>query len=250
MNEREIQEILNFRTDISPFLVHLTREYNGIAARENLENIIKEKTLRQSGKRVSDARFGIDDREFEEEERKQLFGAICFTETPLNEVHCLLEIQRRNFDLKPYGLVFMKERLSKRGVAPVFYLNNKMGDKDGVLRVLCSLGESNKTKEESKKILPLIAFFGKHITPPNARAPKNGEHDFLWEREWRYPYICGNLVFTEEDVFVGLCPHEEIGQFEKQFSPIKFVDPIRNMKWYAPTLVESRKRLNLTCSVV
>lgn len=250
MISREIQEILNFRTDISPFLVHLTREYNGNAAKENLENIIKEKTLKQSGNRISDARFGIDDLTLEEEERKQIFGAICFTETPLNEVHCLLEIQHRNFDLKPYGLVFMKERLSNRGVSPVFYLNNKNGDKDGVLRVLCSLCMKNTTKKEAKKILPLIACFGKHITAPNARTPQNGDQDFLWEREWRYPYIDGDFTFTEEDVFVGLCPDEEIAYFERKLPNVKFVDPIRNMKWYAHELVQARKRLKLACSVV
>ena len=44
---------------------------------------------------------------------KDYFSAVCFTETPLNEIYSLLEISRRRVNLKPYGLVFLKEKLQE-----------------------------------------------------------------------------------------------------------------------------------------
>jgi len=60
---------------------------------------------------------------------------------------------------------------------------------------LCKLREYDV--EAAKQILPLISVFGKKL-----RA--SGEIDFLWEREWRYPSVYGDLQFDENDVFVGL----------------------------------------------
>ena len=42
---RNIDDILHFRADLSPFLVHLTRGYNGRTASENLESIITDREL-------------------------------------------------------------------------------------------------------------------------------------------------------------------------------------------------------------
>ena len=74
--------------------------------------------------------------------------------------------------------------------------------------------------------------------------------DFRWEREWRYSSIAGDLEFAEEDVFVGLCPDSEIDFFEGLFRNVGFVDPQRNMKWYAKKLIEARQRFDLKYSVV
>jgi hypothetical protein len=57
-------------------------------------------------------------------------------------------------------------------------------------------------------------------------------------------------ISTEEDIFVGICPHEEIERFEKMFKKINFIDPRRNMKWYATQLINARCRLDLKFSVV
>ena len=208
MTKRDINEILQFRTDISPFLVHLTRAQNGNSAKDVLKKILKEHKLRQSGKKISDARFGIDDRKIEDEEKKNLFSAICFSETPLNEIHSLLDIKGRKVKLEPYGLVFLKEQLAKKNVSPVFYINNEADDKNKILKALITLRE--EFPFEANCILPLLAVFGQKVTAPNARARQNGKIDFSWEREWRYPHINGDLVFDEEDVFIGLCPNDEI----------------------------------------
>ena len=245
-DHRSITDILHFRSDISPFLVHLTRDNEDISAKEVLHTIIREKQLKSGKNPVSDARFG---RRISDDERLKYFGAVCFTETPLNEVHCLFNIAYRQINLKPYGLVFLKHKLKEKGVSPVLYINNEEGDKLDCIKALCSLIETHP--EEAQQILPLISVFGKKFYPIN----NEDRVDFLWEREWRYPYSRGPFQINADDVFIGLCPHEEINEFEKLFGEIfsekvPFIDPMRNMKWYATKLIAARQRVDLKFSVV
>jgi hypothetical protein len=245
---RYIEDILHFREDISPFVVHLTREKGTENAKDVLLKIIKEKRLICSDKEVSSARYGIKTFDMDSSEKKRYFSAICLTETPLNEIHCLLEIYGRQVELQPYGLVFMKKCLmNNHNISPVLYLNNIHGKASSVVEALCSLIESRPN--DAEKLLPLIEIFGRKITPPGG-SPQEGNIDFRWEREWRLPSCYGSLTFEEDDVFIGLCPHKEIQFFENQLLDIDFVDPRRNMKWYAKKLVDARNRLGIKNSVV
>lgn len=254
---RAIADILKFRNDISPFLAHLTRKatrWEGlddyrVPAKDVLRTIIEERALRAGKSPFSDARWGIGLYDLTPEQRTQFFGAISFTETPPSEIHCLLEIERRQVNLEPYGLVFLKDRLSERGVSPVIYLNNQRGDQDVCVRALCTLIESDPPAAE--KLLPLVSFFGKQLIPAGrTTAAGTSPMDFRWEREWRCPAAAGPLSFSESDVFVGLCPHEEIEEFQALFPPVAFIDPRRTMQWYATSLVNARQRLDLKSSVV
>jgi hypothetical protein len=238
---RDISDILLFRGDISPFLAHLTRTHDGIDAPTRLNSILSQRQLLPGPNPVSDTRFGsYAYYEMFPDERQRFFGAVCFTETPVSEVHCLLEISGRAVDLEPYGLLFEKDRLKKRGVAPVVYLNNETGD---VRPLLATLFRLKDVPEVAQRLLPLISTFGQKVCA-------GGQMDFTWEREWRYPAGLGPLTFSFDDVFCGLCPHEQIADFELRYWPLKFIDPLRNMKWYARSLVESRQRLKLKYSVV
>ncbi|OHB66644.1 MAG: hypothetical protein A2Y77_16005 [Planctomycetes bacterium RBG_13_62_9] len=248
---RDIQDILHFRSDISPFLVHLTRDGDGVdnsSAKAKLERIIRDRKLIPGEREISDVRFGGTTSNMSAPDRKKYFGAVCFTETPLNEVHCLLEINGRGIDLSPYGLVFVKEALRKKGVCPVCYINNERKDMDGVFKALFSLTDS--LPDDAAKLLPLFAVFGQKIQAPGVPTRPEGTIDFVWEREWRYPSVCGDLAFSDADVFVGLCPHDEINDFEGRFPGIGFIDPQRNMKWYATKLIGARQRFGLKFSVV
>ncbi|HEX7033850.1 MAG TPA: hypothetical protein VF172_12700 [Nitrososphaera sp.] len=61
MAGRDVEKILWFRNDISPFLVHLTRTIKGgNSAKTNLESIIRSKQLNYGNKGISDARWGYD----------------------------------------------------------------------------------------------------------------------------------------------------------------------------------------------
>jgi hypothetical protein len=244
---RNIDDILNFRADISPFLVHLTRDQNGQNARSVLEEIIQQRRLVSGTTSVSDARFGINTMDMSPQDKARLFAAICFTETPLSEVHSLLNISYRNINLAPYGLVFLKSALATRGVSPVLYLNNIPGDKDQAVQNLVMAFHAQPGAE---KILPLISIFGLKLMAPGVHVRPPGDVNFTWEREWRYPSTYGALGFTDQDVFVGLCSDQDIPHFEALFPNIGFIDPVRNMKWYASKLIAARQRLNLKASVV
>jgi hypothetical protein len=245
---RDIEDILHFRGDLSPFLVHLTRDSTGVPARDVLRRIIEERRLQCGDTPISDARFGMNTVGMDPLERQRMFSAICFTETPLSEVHCLLDIQYRHIDFGSYGLVFLKERLAKRGVGPVLYINNEQADNDAVFQALCALAANHR--EAAERLLPLVSVFGQKVQLPGAPDRPAGRVDFRWEREWRFPFVRGDLVFIEEDVFVGLCPDGEIVDFEARFQNVDFIDPTRNMKWYATKLIRARQRLDIRFSVV
>lgn len=248
MSKRDVTDILYFRGDLSPFLIHLTRTFESLNAEKRLRRIIEARRLVAGNSLVSHATFGYRIGSLNAEEKRRLFSAICFTETPLSEMHCLLEIAGREVDLAPYGLVFLKDRLVTRGVSPALYLNNTQGDKDAIVRGLDKLIDTNR--EVAEATLPLIAVFGKQLQSVYSTAARNREIDFRWEREWRYPASAGDFEFTEDDVFIGLCPHEEIEEFESRWQGIKFIDPTRNVKWYASKLIAARQRLDIKYSVV
>jgi hypothetical protein len=246
---RDIGDVLLFRNDISPFLVHLTKKAkDGTDPKIVLKQILSTRKLISGSDSISDARFGMITSSMSEPEKCQFFSAICFTETPISEIHCLLEIKGRTKNLEPYGIVFLLDKLSKKGVSPVIYLNNERSNKDNVMRALCSLITSHPN--EAREILSLISVFGKKLTPVGASSPQLGDYDFRWEREWRYPSCCGEMTFQFEEIFIGLCPHDEIEEFEKLFQGIGFIDPTMNMKWYARALIQARQRCNLRNSVV
>lgn len=246
---RRIEDILHFRSDISPFLVHLTRASEIGTADENLESILDSKLLIGGGTLISDARFALTlttINAMRAVDRLRFFDAISFSETPLSEIHCLFEISARRVNLEPWGVVFLKDRLKERGVSPVIYINNEHGDKDALVRTLVALRRTNP--DVAAQLLPLIAIFGSRLQPVGARFTP-GSVNFLWEREWRYPGD-GPFLFDNDDVFLGLCPHQNIDRLERSYRPIQFIDPRRNVKWYAPKLVRARRRLNLRYSVV
>ncbi|MEX2384166.1 MAG: hypothetical protein WEB59_06195 [Thermoanaerobaculia bacterium] len=245
---RDIDDILHFRQDISPFLVHLTRAANGADAAAVLRVIVSGKTLKAGETLVSTARYGGSTIKMSADDKRKFFGAICFTETPLSEVHCLLEVRYRQVDLEPYGIVFLKEKLQNKGVSPVLYLNNERGDQDGVARAVFDLKDSSP--DAAAMLLPLVSVFGLKLQPPAASAAQAGRVDWLWEREWRYPVVNGELSFDATDVFVGLCPHDRIDGFEGLWPGVGFIDPMRSMKWYATKLIQARQRLGLKYSVV
>jgi len=239
---RDIKDVLIFRDDISQFLVHMTRDKKDRAiitmpAAAVLRKIIRDRELIASEIAMSDSRFFI----YSPQQRKDYCRAISFTETPLNEIHSFLKIIGRSCDFQPYGLVFIKKKLREKGVSPVFYINNEKYDKLEVVEALCQL--RNFTPEHAKQILPLLSTFGKQLR-------RDEKINFLWEREWRYPGINGNLEFDEDDVFVGICPHDDISRFQSLFPVVPFVDCQRNMKWYAKKLISARQHHDLKSPVV
>lgn len=242
---RVIDDILKFRADISPFLVHLTKRTDTATAAQVLHTIIEDRRISPGAGLVSDLRFGGVDIPLAD--RARFFGATCFTETPLSEVHCLFDIHYRTVNLECYGLVLLKKSLLQQEVSPVFYLNNEAADKDPLAQALYQL--AHQSPDVAEKLLPLFCVFGQKLRSPGA-APQPGSVDFRWEREWRQPYYRGGVTFGVDDVFIGLCPHDEIEAFERALPGLKFIDPLRPLKWYATALIHARQRLDISTSVV
>lgn len=254
---RKIEDVLHFRNDISPFLVHLTkssRDDNGavIPAKTVLEGILTAKQVQSSGNQIASSWYGTDQFNTSSHDKARFYSAACFTETPLAEVHALLDISNRQIELEPYGIVFLKDNLRQKGVSPIWYLNNYSNNMQDVATALGSLANSHPA--EAQLILPLITCFGMPIIFPSLRKKAvtavTNTVDFYWEREWRMPHVMCPMQFDWPDVFMGLCPESDIAHFETKFPSIGFIDPRRTMKWYATKLIEARQRLDLKHSVV
>jgi len=242
--KRKIENILETRSDISPFLIHLTRDSETKTAKKILENgIIIGQNLKAGKKGVSAATYTTKTRGYSDKKRKDFFQAVCFTEAPISELHCFFDIEYRNIDLEPYGIVFLKDKLKRKGVSPVFYINNYGDDISSIFSEFCDCITTNYNA--AREILPLIASMGKKLN-----SASNTPMDFSWEREWRYPAYKGHFGIEYADVFIGLCPHDEILYFESLFwevhrKSVPFIDPTRNIKYYADKLNTSMKKRDL-----
>jgi len=195
-----LEEFLNKKRDFSPLLVHLTRENEMFYAKDVLEQILSEKTLRAYRHFCLFSPSLKDSNDVSLEDK---FKVVCFTETPIDQIDVLLSrVIGRQVELAAYGLVFKKNYIKKKGGNPVFYVTTRIASP------LWQLYQ-NQPSDEACKLLALV----------NVCEPYN---DWHWEREWR---IVGDLVFGLADVYCGLCPEDEIDEFESSYEPVRFIDP-------------------------
>lgn len=114
-----IERLLARRTDLSTFLVHLTRAGPGETAQERLISILMSRTIEARSpfgpavQRLRNARQPTASQ-----------NCVCFTETPLEYVHILTSpIDNRTYQFAPYGIAISKKQGRRRGVNPVWYLD-------------------------------------------------------------------------------------------------------------------------------
>ncbi len=114
-----IERLLARRTDLSTFLVHLTRADGGETAKQRLISILTSHVLEARSpfgpavQRLKNANQPTDSQ-----------NCVCFTETPLEHVHILTSaIEDRSYRFAPYGIAISKKQARKRGVNPVWYLD-------------------------------------------------------------------------------------------------------------------------------
>lgn len=198
------------REDISRFLVHLTRDYKGENAKENLLNFLIEKTIcaRNAHCLVSNKfnQMGFND------DLKKEFNTVCFTETPLTQIKQLASaIKGRRIQLQPYGLVFWKEKLFNKGASPAIYINAKgtpidkflLEDFDRLFENITTLHKFKKCqKEHHTNIIHYYSLINM----------VNDKHNFLWEREWRYH---GMFMFEYIDLVAIIAKNPD--SFEEEF---------------------------------
>ena len=228
------------RDDISKFLVHLTRAYDGQSAADNLVSILREKVIHARNAHC------LFKHEFSRLRFSSVlsgeFQTVCFTEAPLAQIRQLVgEIPGRQIALQPYGLVFNKNTLLSRGANPATYLNAKgtklreylldrfRDDFDGINQL------SRLKQEQQKYYRSIIQYYSLvNIIRDN--------HDFTWEREWRHR---GSFSFRYLDVvaIIARDPDTFEEKCREELSPVKFryiqMIPIISPYWSYEDIVET-----------
>ncbi len=195
-----IGEFLDKKRDFSPLLVHLTRDDELFSAKNVLNQILEERTLRAYNHYCL---FSPSLKKSDDTSLQNKFRVVCFTETPIDQIDVLLSrVKGRSIKLDPYGLVFKKGFVKQNGGNPVFYVTKE------IAKPLWKLYWEQPSDEDCR-LLALVNLYDETI-------------DFHWEREWR---IVGDLAFTLNDIYCGLCPQDDIAQFESLYAPLTFISP-------------------------
>jgi hypothetical protein len=119
-----IEEVLHRRTDLSTFVVHLTRRRDQDATA--LDNLA---SMARSGRVEARTAMGWA-REYDDAATPGEYSqrVVCFSETPLEHVHLLAaDISGRRVRLEPYGFALTKLVARRRGVNPVWYVDMTSG---------------------------------------------------------------------------------------------------------------------------
>jgi hypothetical protein len=182
------------RSDLSPYLVHLTRDYEGTSARSNLLSILASKTIEaRNPYGVAIARLRRTGRDGEEFMRTQ--RVVCFSETPPHALRGLIDPGKwRRYKFRPYGLAFAREQMLNYGTNPVWYLNGYPGlgfkwlahDVNALIDAAATGPDGSPTPDtfaESSiaRLTPFMEVMGAWRTEVGAVKEK----DFTFEREWR-----------------------------------------------------------------
>lgn len=202
--QTNISDVLSRRSDLSTFLVHLTRADGNRTASQNLESILRTKRL--------EARTAMGwcvNAEGLTQQDVHTQRVVCFSETPLDQAHSLFaDIAGRRVNMEPYGVAFTKVTARRRGVNPVWYVDKSPGHNWSVSKALGDLRASATSPgggfsaHPMARIAPFFESMGTWQT---------GRREFWWEREWRH---VGDLGFGYREIALVLCPETEIPQFE------------------------------------
>lgn len=204
------EEFLEKKKDFSPFLVHLTREDEEYCAKDVLKIILDENTLRAYNHYCYFSTALNNQENPESMLLQNEFRVVCFTETPIDQIDVLLyEVTNRRFKPDPYGLVFKKDYIREKGGNPVFYVTRDIAKPIYNYLYVPYIQGKEQASQELCGLLALVTLC------------EEG-NDWHWEREWR---IVGNLEFERDDIFCGLCPEDDIQEFENNYHPAIFISP-------------------------
>lgn len=218
-----IRDILHRRTDLSTFVVHLTRASNGLTGREALASIARSGVI--EARRAMGWAHEHDDPAAPGELSQRV---VCFSETPLEHIYLLLgEMEpSREVEMEPYGVALTKLAARKLGINPVWYVDETPRRDWVIAHALDALRDetardaaANGSNFHDAALARLFPFFEWMGTWPTRGTQK----EFWWEREWRH---VGPFTLTERGV-IWLCPEDEHEQLEaeadRQLRP--WIDP-------------------------
>ncbi|HEX6533186.1 MAG TPA: abortive infection system antitoxin AbiGi family protein [Gemmatimonadaceae bacterium] len=194
------------RIDLSPYVVHLTRDYNGSSAADNLVSILASHCIEARTPLGIAVRhlesIGCGAGDFMESQK-----VACFSETPLKSLHGLIDpgIWRQNH-FRAYGVAFTRSRMLYYGATPVWYINQYRGSGfrwlvHDVNNLIDASALENGKPAPEKWIRSSIA----RLTPFMESIGQWGtkSKDFAFEREWRFK---GQFTFGWTDVAAVIVP--------------------------------------------
>ncbi len=206
VQEVDVRDVLNRRTDLSTFVVHLTRAREAVTAKDALLSIIDDRRLRAGqpmGWALGHPGIRLS------EQLKLTQRVVCFSETPLEHACALFApIANRQVKLAGYGVAFTKMTARGMGVNPVWYVEFTPGGVRPLANALNNLVEEivrGEDVEQSSlwKVTPFIEGMGSWGEPRRYR-------ESWWEREWRH---LGDLdIAPAWDKSIWLCPEEDIDE--------------------------------------
>ncbi len=207
------------REDLSPYLVHLTRDNRrhfrktGLTAALSFENIWKEQTIK--ARRV----LCIHREQILQEDPKiqAMFRVVCFTSTPLTQIKHVVGVLRQEYKFEAYGFIFKREFLYGKGAQKAIYINQYDG---------------SWMREWADRMYELAK-----------RSKFTVRHDFAWEREWR---VTVHVKFDYDDL-VGVFLPDDAKSLRKKVSA-KGV-PIISTEWDREQMEEELAKRERTSKV-
>jgi hypothetical protein len=211
----KIREVLSRRSDLSTFLVHLTRDWTDEeedyfqSARDAFAQIIEQRRLLA----VSPMGFA-QEQDDPADTAKQSQRVVSFTETPLEYTHAMfveIEDRERRIKLRPYGLALTKVIARQRAVNPVWYVDMTPAGHEWLAHQIWSLRDTAVAtaafhEQPIARLLPFVDWMGGPF-PLTGKAK-----EFWWEREWRHQ---GHFELAPIwSKIIWLCPAEEHDEFK------------------------------------
>lgn len=203
MPKKKIKEVIARRTDLSTFLVHLTRSQGEVTAKDCLKKILKDKEI------LAKSAFGMAKEGLSQNANLlNSQNCVCFTETPLEYLHLMIgEIEGRQCDFSPYGVAITKNLGRKLSLNPIWYVDITPGH-DWLTEPINQLIDDVKNETDLEKcpilkIAPFIETMGS-----SKGMGKGYRKEFWWEREWRH---VGNFRLPPTKII--LCPENEFSEF-------------------------------------
>jgi hypothetical protein len=192
-----IGQVLNRRSDLSTFVVHLTRAWANATPLDNLLAMLADSKIEARNPHG----WALRRREDLGSAAMTSQRAVCFSEAPLEHIYSLAaDIPGRQVHLTPYGLAFTKITVRRQGVNPVWYVDQSVGHNwatgipgalDDLLDSMLSLGDDGFAQHLGARMLPFVEWMGTWPT---------SQKEFWWEREWRcrgdFHFGSGDLAFV------------------------------------------------------
>lgn len=246
----KIEDLLHRRTDLSTFLVHLTRAgSDGTSGRDNLLSII------EAGEIEARTPLGLArDHESTLAQAGVSQKVVCFTETPLEHVWMMLEdIDYRSIHFEPYGLATTKAAARHGGCNPVWYSDmtrlgidwplKHVGDLVSQALARCKVnGSVDPALLAAEPIFRLTPYF-ETMGPMS----DGGRKEFWWEREWRH--IGGYHLSFPSRVVAILAPEDEHEGIAKDLAELGVHDrwlkrPMVDPRWGLERMIAAMARVN------